>query len=64
MSVVTTEKRGPISIIRINRPERLNAINQPVAEGLQQAFKAFDADPEQRVAVLSAAGTRAFSSGA
>lgn len=64
MSVVTTEKRGAISVIRINRPERLNAINQPVAEGLQQAFKAFDADPDQRVAVLSAAGTRAFSAGA
>lgn len=64
MSAVTTERRGGISIIRINRPERLNAINQAVAVEMQQAFKAFDADPEQRVAVLSSAGTRAFSSGA
>ena len=31
MPAVTTELRGPISIIRINRPERLNAINQAVA---------------------------------
>jgi enoyl-CoA hydratase len=64
MSAVTTEHRGPISIIRINRPERLNAIGQAVAVEMQAAFKAFDADPEKRVAILSATGTRAFSSGA
>ena len=63
-AAVTTEHRGAISIIRINRPERLNAIGQAVAVELQQAFKHFDADPLQRVAVLSAAGTKAFSSGA
>ena len=64
MPDVTTEHRGAISIIRINRPERLNAINQAVAVEMQQAFKTFDADPNQRVAILSAAGTRAFSAGA
>lgn len=64
MAAVTTEQRGAISIIRINRPERLNAINQAVAVEMQQAFKAFDADPEQRVAILSGAGDRAFSAGA
>jgi enoyl-CoA hydratase len=64
MPAVTTEDRGAISIIRINRPERLNAIGQAVAVEMQQAFKAFDADPEKRVAILSATGNRAFSSGA
>jgi enoyl-CoA hydratase/carnithine racemase len=64
MPAVTTEHRGAISVIRINRPEKLNAINQAVAVEMQQAFKAFDADPDQRVAILSAAGTRAFSAGA
>ncbi len=64
MPAVSVENRGAISIIRINRPERLNAISQAVAVEMQQAFKAFDADPDQRVAILSAAGTRAFSSGA
>jgi enoyl-CoA hydratase len=63
MSVVTVEERGKISIIRINRPEKLNAISSGVAVGLQQAFQAFDAS-DQRVAILSAAGTRAFTSGA
>src|SRR3984957_8792527 len=64
MSVVTTEERGPISIIRINRPEKMNAISAAVAVELQRAFQAFDAAPEQRVAILSAAGDRAFTAGA
>jgi enoyl-CoA hydratase/carnithine racemase len=64
MSVVTTEERGPVSIIRINRPEKLNAISAAVAVQLQQAFQAFDSAPEQRVAILSAVGDRAFTAGA
>ncbi|HEY1930608.1 MAG TPA: enoyl-CoA hydratase-related protein [Acetobacteraceae bacterium] len=64
MSVVTTEQRGAVSIIRINRPEKMNAISSAVAVELQQAFMAFDADPDQRVAILSAAGDRAFTAGA
>ena len=42
MSVVTVENRGPVSIIAINRPEKLNAINKAVAIELQQAFAEFD----------------------
>jgi enoyl-CoA hydratase len=63
MSVVEVEPRGAVTIIRINRPERLNAISKAVAEELQAAFQAFDAS-DQRVAVISAAGTRAFTAGA
>lgn len=64
MPAVTVEDRGAISVIRINRPERMNAISQAVAVEMQQAFKAFDADPGKRVAVLSAAGVKSFSAGA
>jgi enoyl-CoA hydratase/carnithine racemase len=63
MSVVTVEEQGPVSIIRINRPDKLNAISSGVALELQKAFEAFDRS-EQRVAVMSAAGTRAFTVGA
>lgn len=63
MDVVTVEERGPVSIIRINRPDRLNAISAAVAVELQRAFEAFDAS-DQRVAVISAAGERAFTAGA
>ncbi len=63
MPVVTTEQRGAISILRINRPEKLNAISSAVAVELQQAMEAFDAS-EQRVAIISATGDRAFTAGA
>jgi enoyl-CoA hydratase/carnithine racemase len=63
MSVVTVEERGPVSIISINRPEKLNAINKAVAIELQEAFADFDRG-DQRVAILTGAGGRAFSAGA
>src|ERR1700704_2287651 len=63
MSVVTVEQRGQVSIVSINRPEKLNAINKAVAIELQEAFAAFDRSA-QRVAILCGAGGRAFSAGA
>jgi enoyl-CoA hydratase/carnithine racemase len=63
MSVVTVEERGPVSIISIARPEKLNAINKQVAIDLQLAFAEFDAS-KQRVAILTGSGGRAFSAGA
>jgi len=63
MSVVSVEERGPVSIISINRPEKLNAINKAVAIELQEAFAAFDHSAE-RVAILTGGGGRAFSAGA
>ena len=63
MSVVTIEERGPVTIVSINRPEKLNAINKQVAIELQSAFTAFDRSA-QRVAILTGAGGRAFSAGA
>src|SRR3954465_4014130 len=62
MSVVTVEERGPVTIVSINRPEKLNSINKAVAIELQQAFAAFDSS-DQRVAILTGAGGRAFSAG-
>ncbi|MBV9583734.1 MAG: enoyl-CoA hydratase/isomerase family protein [Alphaproteobacteria bacterium] len=63
MSVVTVEERGPVSIIAIDRPEKLNAINKAVAIELKEAFAAFDRS-DQRVAILTGNGGRAFSAGA
>jgi enoyl-CoA hydratase len=63
MGVVTVEQRGLISLIRINRPDKLNAISSAVAVELQAAFQAFEAS-EQRVAILSGSGERAFAAGA
>ena len=63
MSVVSVEERGSVSIVSINRPEKLNAIDKAVAIELQAAFAAFDRSA-QRVAILTGAGGRAFSAGA
>jgi len=63
MSVVGVEERGPVTIVSINRPEKLNAINKAVAIELQQALAEFDRSA-QRVAILTGAGGRAFSAGA
>jgi enoyl-CoA hydratase/carnithine racemase len=63
MGVVTVEQKGAVSVIRINRPDRLNAISSAVAIELQAAFQTFDTS-EQRVAILSASGERAFTAGA
>ncbi|MEM9360014.1 MAG: crotonase/enoyl-CoA hydratase family protein [Pseudomonadota bacterium] len=53
---VLVERDGPVTTVIINRPEVRNAVDNETAEGLADAFRAFDADPEQRVAVLWGAG--------
>lgn len=51
---VTTN--GPVTIVTIDRPEVANAIDGPTAGDLADAFRDFDADPGQVVAVLTGAG--------
>ena len=53
---------GPVRIIRLNRPEQLNASNHELHQGLAELFPQLDADVEARVAVLTGNG-RAFSAG-
>jgi enoyl-CoA hydratase len=49
---VRTEIDGPVSTILISRPDKRNAVDGPMARALLQAFRAFEADATQRVAVL------------
>lgn len=46
------ERRGPVTTVVLARPEVRNAVDGPTAAALAGAFRAFDADPEARVAVL------------
>jgi enoyl-CoA hydratase len=62
--VVLYETRGPAAWITLNRPEKLNALNGPVLEGLLAAFDRAVADDEVKVVVVTGAGERAFSAGA
>jgi enoyl-CoA hydratase len=62
MSVVLYKKHGAIGHIELNRPEKLNAINREMLDGLTSRLTAAQADNDVRAVVLSGAG-RAFSSG-
>ena len=53
MPDVTTETRGRTTIITINRPQARNAVDGPTAALLAAAFRQFDADDSQDVAVLT-----------
>ncbi len=60
---VLYHSEGGIATITINRPERMNALNEAVIVQLQHAWQTFEAG-DDRVAVLHASGDRAFSVGA
>ena len=60
---ILTERRGPVTTIVINRPNSRNALDNEAAHGLAAALKAFEADANARVAVLTGAGG-AFCAGA
>jgi enoyl-CoA hydratase len=53
---VRIEHDGPVTVVTIDRPEARNAVDRPTAEGLADAFRAFDADPQHSVAILTGAG--------
>jgi enoyl-CoA hydratase len=52
---VHVEKKGAVTTVVIDRPEARNAIDRPTAQALAEAFRDFDADPAQHVAVLCSA---------
>lgn len=57
------EKKGGVTLITLNRPESLNALNSQVLADLIEALAAYDADPSQGCAVLTGS-EKAFAAGA
>jgi enoyl-CoA hydratase len=57
------ERRGHVAILSIDRPDAMNALTVEMLTGIEEAMRAFEADSELWVAVLTATGTRAFCSG-
>jgi enoyl-CoA hydratase len=53
---------GPLRIVRLNRPEQLNATNHVLHQGLAELWPQIDADVDARAVVLTGNG-RAFSAG-
>ena len=62
MSVVETERHGQILIVRMNRPERLNALNHEMRSDLAETWTAFRRDEGLEVAIFTGAG-RGFCAG-
>ena len=62
MAYVTLSSAGPVSVVTLNRPERLNAIGAQLLIELHQALVEAQADPATRVIVFTGAG-RAFCAG-
>lgn len=55
--MIDVTKEGPLTVVTLNRPARRNAVDRPTAEAMADAFRAFDADVEAKVAILTGAGT-------
>lgn len=61
--VVLYESNDRIATITINRPEKMNALSEPVVAELRSAFDRLE-DSDDLVAILTSTGERAFSVGA
>ena len=63
LTTIEYEKKDAIAHVRLNRPEKLNAMNNQMHEELGRVWEDFRDDPDLRVAILSGKG-RCFSAGA
>jgi len=57
------EVANKVATVTINRPKVLNALDEATLKELDQAFIAFEADPEVKVIILTGAGEKAFVAG-
>ncbi len=64
MSKILAHIDGAIANIRLNRPEKLHALDEEMLHGLADAVAEIDASTQIRVVLLGATGKRAFSVGA
>ena len=62
MAVVETEEHGQVLIVRMNRPERLNALNAELRNALAETWTQFRRDDRFEVAIFTGAG-RGFCAG-
>ncbi|MGN6512909.1 MAG: enoyl-CoA hydratase/isomerase family protein [Lysobacteraceae bacterium] len=58
------EDQGAVRILRVNRPDKLNALDSATLDALHAAFQAAAAEDAVRVVVLTGSGPKAFVAGA
>ncbi len=57
-------QEGKTTIVTINRPTKLNALNRETIQELHDAFKALDKDKSVKVIIITGSGEKAFVAGA
>ncbi len=62
MSIIEVSQRGGVSVVLLNRPDRLNAFDADMTTALMAAVSEADNDPDTQTIVITGAG-RAFSAG-
>lgn len=63
MSTILATHEGALTVLTINRPRVLNALDLPTMRELGRQVDAAIADPSTRVIVITGSGARAFSAG-
>lgn len=61
---VLVERQDAVAVVTVNRPDKLNALDNDLIVELTEVFEGLGADDGVRVAVLTGAGAKAFVAGA
>ena len=62
-SVLVSERRGAILVLRLNRPEARNALNPELLTAIGLGMTEAESDPDIRAVVLTGTGEKAFCAG-
>jgi enoyl-CoA hydratase len=60
---ITFDLRDSVALVRLNRPEKLNALTRGALAELRQVFERIEGERNVRVVILTGMGRRAFSAG-
>jgi enoyl-CoA hydratase len=64
MTVLRIDREDAIAVLTLNRPDKLNALNQELVDALISAVFDLEGAPEVKAAIVTGAGDRAFVAGA
>jgi enoyl-CoA hydratase/carnithine racemase len=60
---IIVERKEHLTIITLNRPERMNALHAPAHQELHKVLNEYSNDPDQWVCIITGAGEKSFSAG-
>ncbi|MGE0880690.1 MAG: enoyl-CoA hydratase/isomerase family protein [Acidimicrobiia bacterium] len=63
MPELLVDKQGHVTVLTLNRPEKMNAYDGALVHQMEEAYQTFENDPDQYVLVVTGAGDRAFCTG-